>query len=673
VEKDIKQSGLAQMNFESKNQADGSVEKLKGDSEYEIKSKKTLIILVVLSVLLVLAGIGYLGLARLKVEMPVELPTGLLPEEVDCNLSGQKAEVDIKPDVVDEGNGPELEVEDKRDTVDGDEGSDAEGHPKIIARLLRKDPLIIEVLDDNSWSSRLGETVSYIDGGLSVSRDAVDELDSLKFGDIFEAKEYSYMTGGFGVGIGYGLYGIKKVEGEPVYYHQNLSNFPWASRSGVLIDYYSNQTGQLKIFRDGLVYYEDNDRNSLVGERLTVKEINSVLRVFRKANFESLESKEGSAYHKPRLTLICNKYQWVTIEGNEEALNPITQRLDKLILSLRENFEYRLKYASKQQVQVTDWPLADTPLKKVIEYRDEAQARFRKTGAVDRQHPAFTKIPDDLAEILPIHNTQRFPGPFFRSEGITYIVDKTSTGSKTFYALDVREIIEPDEELGGLNLWPAGLGIKLEDISSEGFEITKNTYDLNQDFFDMLAKDFGGRFLEGEYIYERVKFYRIDPRQIVNNDKLMYVLKENSKGKLIEWPGKRSLSDYPGSIHTDKEEEKKTYEEIKNVIPAEIEKLKDQEARVYIEDEGKYYMLRRYWNTIFISRLPKSSADEGFFTGYLVWDDTEVKLSEIREEVVKVSKTFIDKNKLKFQLREDKYYIEGDYVYILELSGKILD
>jgi len=581
---------------------------------------------------------------------------------IDCSLSGQK-EAQEKP----------LEKLSREAS-----GFDEEYNSKIIAKLLKRDTLVIEVLDREPWSNFVRDSFG-IEDELSVREDALGELNNLTFGDIFEAKQYSYLVGGIELGMASGIYDIKRFKGRPSYYHEDLSGFPSFSRSGTLIRYHSFESGTLIIYRDSIVYYKDKNGNILEGEKLSASEINSLLTSFASANFDILESKDSYAQHEPAITLICNRYQNVILEGNENSLNPVLAELEQIISKFQEKFDLLIKYEEKKQVQVIDWPMTDYPLSQIKKYHDEALVIYRSTGKVQENHPAYTSVPEEvLSTLSPLASVDE--GPFYKSEGKVYLVSKgygctpSSEVCKdgTLYTIGAKEITEPVDKLGDTHLWPSATEISLKDVKQNGGVLPQEIYMRNKSFFDKLAGGLGTRFLEDEYIYVRVKMYRVDLEQkSKTQDVANYLLKINEGHLLNKWQGNKPLSVYEGMYSARDQGTNTRFLELKSTIPDKINQLKDFETKLFFEDDGGYFWISSLsTDTIFVNKLSKSKADEGFFTGYLIWSDPDVKLSEIPEGGLKVSQRFVDNNELKIQFRDDKYYIEGDSLYILELSNE---
>ena len=580
---------------------------------------------------------------------------------VNCDLSGQKEEV-------------ETDIDKSRQAG----GFDEEEHSRLIARLLKKDPLVIEVLDRDPWSNFVRDSLG-IEDELSAREDVFDELETLEFGDIFEAKQYSYLVGGIELGMASGVYDIKKFGGEPDYYHRDLSNFPGFSRTGVLIRYYSFELGTLIIYKDGTVYFKDKDGNVLEEEKLSTSDINNLLKLFRQINFDALESKDNYAQYEPAVTLICNRYQNILIKDKENTLKPLLREFEKLILDLQENFEFQIKYEDKVKVEIIDWSLKEFPLSDIKKYHDEALAYYRSTGKVKEDSPSYTEIPAEVLSVLtPLASIDR--GPFFKSEGKVYLVsegygctpDSEVCKNNTLYTIGAKEITEPSDKLGDIHVWSNSIGVSLGDIPKGGRILSKGIYEQNKAFFDKLGEGLGTRFLEGEYIYVRVRLYRVDLVQKTKQADLpRYLLKVYSKHKLIRWEGSKPLDYYEGMYLKRDQDSDTRFLELKNIIPDEIKQLPNTEAKFYFEDKGEYYYIASLsTDTIFVNKIPKSRAAEGFFTGYLIWNDPLVKLSDITEKGIMVKEKFVEDNELKIQFREDKYYIEGDYLYILDVSNE---
>ena len=628
---------------------------------FNFKDKRRYIVLFALFILLVLVAVTVGLFTRKAPKVGVESRL----TNIDCGLSGQKEKAEDASD----------KLSRKAD------GFDEEYNSKIIAKLLNREPLVIEVLDRDPWSNFVRDSLG-IEDELSVREDSFDELNNLTFGDIFEAKQYSYLVGGIELGMASGIYDIKRFEGKPGYYHEDLTSFPSISRSGILIRYHSFELGTLIVYKDGTVYYKDKSGNALENEKLLASQINNLLSSFKESNFDTLANKDSYAQYEPAIALICNRYQNVVLEGNENNLSPINEVLEQIISGFQNKFGLQIKYAEKKQIQLIDWQLTDYPLSQIKKYHDEALALYRSTGNVQENHPAYTKVPDDiLGSLLSAASVSE--GPFYKSEGKVYTVAKgygcikTALVCKddTLYTLSVTELTEPSDKLGDIHIWPNSAGINLKDISQDGSELPSETYEQNKAFFDKLAEGLGTRFLEDEYLYERVKMHRVDlEQQSKTHDVSNYLLKVNEKHILNKWQGSKPLSTYEGMYLARDQDTDTRFLELKNTIPDKTNQLRNSETKFFFEDNEEYFWISGLsTDTIFVNKLSKSRADEGFFTGYIIWSDADVKLSEIPGNGLIVSQKFVDNNKLKIQFRDDKYYIEGDYLYILELSNEPLN
>lgn len=590
------------------------------------------------------------------------------PQPLNCEASGQQ------PDYASDGD---LQQSVASGPVYS-EGKDA----TIIARLLKKNPLIVEILDTDPWTNFVDEALMV--KTLSVRTDAIDELGKLTFGELFEAKQYVFLAGGgIELGMGIGIYDVKPLPSNQEFYHPDVSRFPTANRNGILLKYNSIDSGALTIFHDGRLFYKDPYNNTQSGVMLP-SEMNTVLESLRTAHFNDLKSDDLDQY-SPGITLICKRYQKVPLEGNEAILKPAVTQLNTILNNLQENFEIMIRYEQKKQIAIIDWPEDIPSLVDIPRHKEEALALYRKTGKVQNDHLAYTKTPPTVLNSLSDMVNTFKNGPFYQSGRKVYMVTQGTCmqganvcKSNTLYALQISELNSSQNTLNDLNIWPDSIGLTLQSITPDGLLVDRNLYSANRSFFDLISLQ-GKSFIEGSVMYEGVRLVKTTPADALRHqDSKPYLMKIYSKNKIYRWTGNKPLS-YFGGMHTkyikSTRADDEKFIELKQIIPQQIAELLSKDSHIYFQEKDIYYSIDSLSNpigdehvTIFISALSQTSYKDS--TGYKIWNDREISLANVPAKGVYITEKQYKDNQMLIQVREDKYYIEGDYLYILDITNE---
>jgi len=595
-----------------------------------------------------------------------ELSTGVI--SINCELSGQT---------------PDSNFVSGENTFSGISQGE-EGGSKVIARILHKDPAVVEILDYEQWPDySTSETIIR----QSISNGEREIFEALNYGDIFEADEYSYYTAGIELGIGTDFYKIEKLSDSPTYFHQDVSSFPLLNRSGRLISYTNiNDDKELVIFKDGKVYYKSSTGTLIIDKQLTQTEIDELLKLFANSNYNTLENSYN--FYDASLMLVCNRFQNIPLESNEAVLKPIIDYLDNFINSFESNLKVTISYRNKDAIDMREWPFAGVPIDQIKLLHEDALDYNRKYGSVQADNLIYTSIPDDIWNEIPLNQSytnQTIPKVYYKDKGGVYYVSKgagkcladrygnysSACLEKTLYILTAKEIKSTDNENDAVKLWPENLGVDLSAIQDQ--ELASNIYINNKEFFDSIG-NFGvnNNFIDDNYLYRNVGILKTESgltKKEVGTDS--YLLKVYEKSKVHDWIGPGQISTYAKGFMREDDEDTRL-EELSYVYPDLISELKSEGmSNLFFKDGDNYYYFLnlRSGPDYSISLLEISKTTDGF-TGFSFWEDKEVVLADIPVEGLRISPESVQNNQIMLQFRTDRYFFEDGYVYVLDLSNE---
>lgn len=439
-----------------------------------------IIIISVLVGLVVLAATGYGFYRYLKSAKKTALSPGnerVSTTKTSCSLSGQKTEGKVL-------GGTETKFTNLP--------SDAEKGGEVIARVLNTDPFIVEVLDSKPYPSHVFDGLG-IQEGLFVSQSEKDKIQSLKFNDIISANLYGFTYASVELAFGTVLKDIKKIEGQ-VNYFTSAPN-PFANQNGTLIRYTpttTNSNGFILIFNDRRVFYRDNNNNVFTDKQLTELELDDLLKLFSQAEFNNIGSDFSVSRYSPSLSLICNRYQPISLDKNTSQIKSITDKLDSIINSYQsqaiQKLTYNKRYAIKDWEHVSIVPLDEA---NKTTFRQENKARLSQI-----------KPSESLKKEAEDFNT------YYRYKGKIYSVYFGSCvdGSAGTWGCFGAEELKTEVSGGGrYKIWPSELSVQLKNVSANGAVIPKEDYLAHKDFYDtLLTWNDNLLFLEGDYLYQRL-------------------------------------------------------------------------------------------------------------------------------------------------------------------------
>jgi len=370
--------------------------------------------------------------------------------------------------------------------------SDAEKDGEIIARVLNTEPFIVEVLDSKPYPSYIFDGLG-IQEGLFVSQSEKGKIQSLKFNDVISGNHYGFTYASDELAFGTAIKDIKKIDGQINYFSGSPS--PFANRSGTLIRYTpttTNSNGFILIFNDRKVFYRDNNNNIFADKQLTEKELEDLLQLFSQTKFNDIASNFSVSRYFPSLSLICNRYQPISLNQNSSNLKLITDKLDSIIDSYRSEATRKLTYNKKYIIKSWEYE-SIVPLDEAnkITFRQENKARLSQL-----------KPPESLKKEVDEFNT------YYLYKGKIYGVSFGSCidgSAGTWGCFGSKEL--KTEVNGGRHykIWPQELSIKLKNVGTSGTTISKENYLAHKDFYDtLLTWNDGLLFLEGDYLYQRL-------------------------------------------------------------------------------------------------------------------------------------------------------------------------
>ena len=615
-------------------------------------SKKQSAIIIVLSFLFVFGLILLQSLLRDRTSKTTyELPV----TDIDCSLTGQTVDQNFN-------SGDE--------TYSGVSNGDTENSTTYIARVLHKNPAVFEILDMDPWRD-FEVTEPLIIQSLSAGSKSVFE--SIEFGDIIEASTYGYTVGGIELGYATDFYKIKRNNGK--FYHTDVSNFPYLNRSGVLVRY-KTEDEELIIFKDGSYVY-NGDGTYIANKTLPEETVNSLLIKFAEVNFDAYDSKFVSFYN-PSITLSCNRFQNVPLDENTNTLKPLTDEIRTIIKEITNDLKITISYDTRNEIKVEDWPfdsisIADLPINKT-----NALNYYKQNNTVDTDNQIYTPFTDEFYNKLTSQPEEwasnRGPRYFFRSEGKTYTVDpgtnkcipNSACITNTLYVLSADEITSDLVEASSRKhfLWPNDI----VDLSTGNpLTISSETYDEHKEFLDKLNRvSLNNNFIDDTYEYSLLRIIKNAP-QTNSNETSTYLLKVYSQYETVT-----SKQEYPLSRFTKSSLNNLGLETLRRYYPTIAGEMEQAEQHYFFTEKDKYYILYNFGTSsnmnIHATRIFETT-DTGF-TGYSIFVLLAISLQDIGNEGVRVSPETISNNKITFQFREDRYFIEDNTVYLLDLSSE---
>ncbi|MCU1241576.1 MAG: hypothetical protein JWO71_2302 [Candidatus Acidoferrum typicum] len=418
---------------------------------------------------------------------------------------------------------------------------------RVIARVLSRSPLIIEVLDTEPWGS-----YEFDNCGIRVIRSIDAKLKTtianLQYNEFIEAK--MFFGGDFG-SLKLVLSDVTVTPGRPVYFHPEAGKDTCANRTGVLIVYRGRGAQLVIVHNDGSLYYRGVMFKSFHRQKLSGEELGDLLKLFARTGFDALPSSVPAMEKSegPSVTLICSRFQDVPLAGHEVALAPLIERLEQLKTKALSQTYYLLTYKDKREIHLIPWPYHQIPLAQLEEYKHLAglQRSFGKASGRDGDYSAvYQKLPQEFIERLPGTFALKKPidpnrDVYFSDGGKVFRVEYNSACTNEnpncsgFDSLRAGDVASPDAALNsrkedfenpagvafyngfvGAWLWPTDISFQLAELPREGRVIGAEEFERHKLFyFELLLSGGltctgGVDFLEGGYKYEKVSVCQSD-------------------------------------------------------------------------------------------------------------------------------------------------------------------
>lgn len=430
----------------------------------------------------------------------------VLPPCPECSLAAQSAAA-FGP--------PQLQfLENPKPLTFGDRGSPP---LEVLARIVSVRPVMVDILDVASRLKPEGgcqlEPVTVADAKLRPI------LSQLKFNQVawlsfllLEDSRHKFQTFLSGVRLG-----ALPDSGAGV----------CPNRSGIVVSYHGS-IEVLNVYNDGSIYYRDSSLNSFGSQKLSREDLAKLLKSFADSSFDRLPSSPPptEAIDKNSLTLVCGRYQHVSLTGLETKLAPLLRRLDALKTLATSETHYLLLTSGRNKLTILEWPSRQIHLRQL-----EINVKLR-VGAppIPGIHDP---VPGDFLAQLPRAETSSRPDapPYtFVAEGgeMYHVVRQCygKPGCDTFDDLRVTRVLTSAETLGsnpgawlyspGGLFWATDTGIQLSQVPPSGRRITKEEYAAHQPLFSKLYETgvggMGQSFIEDGYMYRGVRICRVDPQ-----------------------------------------------------------------------------------------------------------------------------------------------------------------
>ena len=348
------------------------------------------------------------------------------------------------------------------------------------------------------------------------------------------------------------LTNVRRAEGPISFFHATASvPDSCRNRSGRLIEYLTNEDGEVAVYNDGGIYYKDGAYQAFARQKLTPSELSDLLRAFRDVNFDAIPAafppRRTESSGRPSLTLIGVRYQRVAVkegDARDARIDALLKRLGVIADKATADARYILKRGNGIPLMIVPWPYPDIDLEGVVDPRIRFSAAAPETWR--------RRVPDEFLAGLPLDDPSSAGAGsdpnravHFSWAGKLYRVARpfhcTAGVSCNFLTLQVAEVTEPltgDCTPGTRNcqtmtypdgrkvnrltdphltvksgrLWPARLGVKLRDVPPEGVSLGKAEYDRHKEIYFPIMKWrlLGATFIEDGVVYDKVRLCGID-------------------------------------------------------------------------------------------------------------------------------------------------------------------
>jgi hypothetical protein len=434
----------------------------------------------------------------------------------------------------------------------------------VIARVLQRSPLILDVLDSRSQTVDRNMRVVATDSGSADDSSLCPFVDphqpvdlaskavvsALQFNDLVTAdvilNRDPRMPDAI-LGATPTVTNVRKATAPVRFFHAGHVKPECANRSGRLVEYLSPQDGELTVvYNDGGIYYRNGAYLTFTRERLSPAELSDLLHAFRDANFDAMPTTfpQRQSANLPSLVLIAQRYQTVVLQDGEARLAPLLKRMDALADRATSHAQYVLKSPPGVPIVVRPWPNADVDLVRLVDagirLSDGAPDAWRRPAPPDflASLPADTNTaadgdrdPNRLVHFSQGGRLYRVARPFFCTDARPCAFREltaaevaepafgtcepgTTNCQTSIYPDGRREYRRRDPSLTDMSgrLWPQSMGVKLRDVPPDGLTFSTDEYNRHKAIYLPIMKyrGFGSNFIEDGIMYAHVRVCLIE-------------------------------------------------------------------------------------------------------------------------------------------------------------------
>jgi hypothetical protein len=312
------------------------------------------------------------------------------------------------------------------------------------------------------------------------------------------------------------------------------------SKSGLLLSY-RGLVEFVYLYNEGRIYYQDPMFNVYATQALTRVEMAQLLKTFADTAFDSLPSDPppmNPATDRYSLTLVCARYQHVSLPGLESKLAPLLSRLEDLKVRATSQTFYLLLYKDRVKQTVLQWPFPQFPLSQLVagRWRDAKEKEAMKATVPEE---FFSRLPLTFTSLGSPEDQNRYV--YCADRGKTYLATRRPcTGGRphcntfdnlTAYEIQraedvvAREHRDPKNPSGTMlastplnsgTLWSSDVDLRLSQVAKDGLRISNEEYEKHAPFyFDLLAGGTSGggvSLIQDGYVYRGVRICRVDPQ-----------------------------------------------------------------------------------------------------------------------------------------------------------------
>lgn len=396
-------------------------------------------------------------------------------------------------------------------------------HFELTARIVSARPLVLDVLD---MSPIPKDEFSNLCGGLYVIALADARLkgilSQLNFNQLVKAKLFYGGNAEFPHEIVLSELALNA--------RANSSMRGCYNRSGLLLSYRGNGD-YVNVYNDGGIYYQDLTLNRFGTQKLSRDELAQLLKTFADSAFDTVPSSPppmDQVFNYHSLTLICSRFQNVSLTGQETKLAPLLSRLEDLKARATSQAFYLLLTNGRTKLTILEWPFRRVRLSEIEKRIPGAAIPAAMHGTVSEDF--LSKLPQTV--IIGTAASEPNAYVYVTDADQMYRVVRAPCGGSrprcnTFGDLTAMRVQQPAARaiepifgrialFAGRTFWPSDLGIDIAHVGKEGHQIANEDYEKHRPFYSKLhelaGSGFGYSFIDDGYIYPGVRICRVDPQ-----------------------------------------------------------------------------------------------------------------------------------------------------------------